>query len=74
MEPFPEPSSDEYDFVMYMRIDEIRLMYSHICYALETWPGSPARPPEEQEYLHMIKNRLFAMIADYSFSELDTES
>ena len=74
MEPFPEPSPDEYDFVMYMRIDEIRLMYSHICYALETWPGSPARPAEEQEYLHMLKNRLFAMIADYSFSELDTES
>ena len=34
---------------MNMGIDEVRLAYQHISFALETWPGSPARPPEEQE-------------------------
>ena len=73
MEPLPEPSPEEYDFTMYLCIEEIRTLYSHVCYAIETWPGSPRRPAEEQEYLLTLKNRLFAMIADYSFSELDLD-
>jgi|TARA_B100001939_G_scaffold91259_1_gene78227 hypothetical protein len=50
-------------------IDETRMLYSHICYALETWPGAPRRPVEEQEYLKYLKGKLFAMILDYQFSE-----
>jgi hypothetical protein len=73
MEHLPDPSEEEYDFTMFIRIEEIRILYSHVCYAIETWPGSPRRPAEEQEYLKSFKNRLFAMIADYSFSELDTD-
>tara|TARA_B100001142_G_C13888847_1_gene483064 strand:+ start:83 stop:298 length:216 start_codon:yes stop_codon:yes gene_type:complete len=69
MEHLPEPSPEEYDFQLYIGIDEIRMLYSHVCYAIETWPGSPRRPAEEQEYLKSLKTRLFAMIADYSFSE-----
>jgi hypothetical protein len=69
MEPFSEPSPEEYDFQVYVCIDEVRMLYSHVCYAIETWPGSPRRPAEEQEYLKSLKTRLFAMIADYSFSE-----
>ena len=56
-----------------MGIDEIRLLYDHICYSIETWPGSPRRPPEEQEYLHIMKNRLFAMIMEYNLEFLDTK-
>ena len=50
-------------------IDETRMLYSVICYALETWPGYPARPLEEQEYLMYMKGKIFAMILDYQFSE-----
>ena len=52
-----------------MGIDETRMLYSVICYALETWPGHPARPLEEQEYLMYMKGKIFAMILDYQFSE-----
>jgi len=45
------------------------MLYSVICYALETWPGYPARPLEEQEYLMYMKGKIFAMILDYQFSE-----
>ena len=69
MEPLPDPSSEEYDYTVYVRIDEVRALYSHICFAIETWPGSPRRPAEEPEYLKSLRTRLFAMIADYSFSE-----
>tara|TARA_B100000902_G_scaffold231412_1_gene219482 strand:+ start:1031 stop:1246 length:216 start_codon:yes stop_codon:yes gene_type:complete len=68
------PHEDEYDFIMYIKIDEIRMLYDHICYSIKMWPGSPARPVEEQEYLIQLKNRLFAMIADYSFSQLDIDN
>ena len=50
-----------------MGIDEVRVMYEIISYALETWPGSPRRPVEEQEYLSYMKKKLFAMISDYNF-------
>ena len=52
-----------------MGIDELRMFYSHICYAIETWPGSPARPPEEQEWLWSMKEKYFAMLMEYNFSE-----
>ena len=31
-----EPTPEEYDFTMYVRIEEIRMLYNHICYAIET--------------------------------------
>ena len=52
-----------------MGIDELRILYSHVCYAIETWPGSPARPAEEQEYLKHLKGKLFSMICEYQFTE-----
>lgn len=68
----PISNLDEGDWYcsMNMGIDEVRLMYRHVCYAIETWPGSPARPPEEQEWLLMMKSRLFAMMTEYAFTEL----
>ncbi len=65
------PEEGEYDFIMYIQIEEIRMLYDHICYSIQMWPGYPARPAEEQEYLVQLKNRLFAMLADYNFSNID---
>ena len=67
------PEGEDFDYQMFLNIEDVRLLYSHVCYAIETWPGAPRRPVEEQEYLHSLKNRLFAMLADYSFTELDTD-
>jgi hypothetical protein len=68
-----QSSPEEYDFLMYLNIDQVRLLYSHVCYSIEVWPGSPARPAVEQEYLHHLKTQLFAMLADHSFTELDID-
>ena len=67
------PEGEDFDYQMFLNIEDVRLLYSHVCYAIETWPGAPRRPVEEQEYLLHFKNQLFAMIADYSFSQLDTD-
>ena len=50
---------------MNIGIEELRVFYDHICYAYESWPGYPKRPVEEQEYLRILKSRLFAMIMQY---------
>ena len=67
------PEGEDFDYQMFLNIEDVRLLYSHVCYAIETWPGAPRTPVEEQEYLQHFKNQLFAMIADYSFSQLDTD-
>jgi len=64
---------EDYDFELCLTVQDVRMLYNHICYGIETWPGSPRRPPEEQEYLKYMKHQLFAMLADYSFTELDTD-
>ena len=33
-------------------------MYTAICDAIQHWPGSPARPAQEQEDLKQLKNIL----------------
>jgi hypothetical protein len=55
-------------------IDEIRMMYNHICYAIESWPGSPKRPVDEQEFLWEMREKYFAMLMEYNYSENDSAS
>ena len=55
---------------MTLGIDEVRCLYDHYDYSIKMWPGSPARPAEEQVLLDIMKKRMFAMIAEYNFSEM----
>ena len=54
-----------------MGIHDVRSLYSTLCFALEMWPGSPRRPVEEQEYLIHMKQQLFAMLAEYTFTHIE---
>ena len=36
-------------------IEEIKMLHSHLDYAIKMWPGAPARPAEEQEFLQFMK-------------------
>jgi len=47
--------------------DEVKTLYYAVCEAIRVWPGSPARPAEEQEQLHALKSGLFTMILEMSF-------
>ena len=60
------PLDEEWMMQITMGIDELRLLYDHVCYSIEVWPGAPRRPYEEQEYLKFLKARLFAMIMEYN--------
>jgi hypothetical protein len=54
-----------------MGIDALRMLYSHLDYSIRMWPGSPARPAEEQLFLDSLKKQTFAMICEYNLSEID---
>tara|TARA_B100000900_G_C20531028_1_gene696336 strand:- start:593 stop:820 length:228 start_codon:yes stop_codon:yes gene_type:complete len=72
-----QDTNQEYDDDWYcefrMGIHDVKNLYSTVCFALETWPGSPRRPVEEQEYLIQMKQQLFAMLAEYTFTHIEVQ-
>ena len=53
-----------------MRIEEVRMLYNIVCSHIEMFPGPYVRPAEELEYLKYLRNRLFAMMSDYNYTEM----
>ena len=56
---------DEFWVDWSMHIGEVKMFHDHLCYAIETWPGSPRRPVEEQEFLKFMRSKTFAMLMEY---------
>jgi len=50
-----------------MDYEDVKRLYSLLLYTEQMWPGAPARPYEEQEFIKHMKNVMFSMIADYTF-------
>ena len=48
-------------------VEGARTLYQAVSDALETWPGSPARPPEEQENYMQMKLFLFSIICEANY-------
>jgi hypothetical protein len=44
----------------------LRILYDATCDAIEYWPGSPARPAEQQVEYHQMKTFLFSMLCESS--------
>ena len=72
-EPIEGYENDEWLCAMTMNIHQLRALYDTICYSIQMWPGAPARPAEEQEFLLVMKERLFTMIMEHNFEMLDFE-
>ena len=48
------------------------MLYNIVCSHIEMFPGPPVRPIEELEYLKYLRNRLFAMMSDYNYTEMQS--
>ena len=48
------------------------MFYDHLCYAIETWPGAPRRPAEEQEMLIQLKMQAFASLLENNYENYGT--
>ncbi len=59
-----------YDYQVQLRIEDIRLLHHCVQKRIETWEGSPARNPTEQEHLWFLRDSLYRMILEYKFENL----
>ena len=69
MRTLPQMNDDIAGFEIRMSDAEIKTLYYAVSEAIRLWPGSPARPAEEQEQLRYIKEQLFRMILHMSFEQ-----
>ena len=51
---------------MEMSIEDCQVLYQAVCDALQYWPGSPARPKEQQEKFRHMKFFLFSIMCEAS--------
>jgi hypothetical protein len=59
-------------FDIEMSDQDVKTTYYAICEAIRLWPGSPARPAEEQEHLKDLRDNFFRMILEMSFDSPGT--
>jgi hypothetical protein len=62
---------DDWRAVFELDINAVRMMRDHLNYAIKMWPGAPARPFEEQEFLLRIRDQMASMAMDYSFHHME---
>jgi len=60
---------DVMGFMVELTDDEIRTLNYAVNEAIRVWPGSPARPAEEQEMLQSLRDTFFRMILEMSFDQ-----
>lgn len=53
--------SDQMGFMVELTDEEVSLLLYAVKEAIRVWPGSPARPAEEQEHLWSMRDDLFRM-------------
>ena len=58
-----------YDYSVDLRIEDIRTLHYCVQEAIRTWPGSPARPHDEQEHMWYLRDNLYRMMLDYMFDK-----
>ena len=57
------------DFDLRLTPEGVRTLYYAVDQAIKMWPGSPARPQEEQEILYGLKMAIFAMTMELVIEE-----
>ena len=62
-----EMNDDLMGFMVELTDDEVRTLLYAVQEAIRVWPGSPARPREEQEQLQALKSSLFTMTLEMQF-------
>ena len=58
-------------FMVELTDDEVRTLLYAVQEAIRVWPGSPARPAEEQEALRSLRDSLFTMTLEMQFDQRD---
>ena len=67
------PEEFEWESTIHLKIEAVYALRSVLKYALETWPGSPARPVEEQEFLFTMIELTNRLAFEHSFVSLEQD-
>ena len=62
-----EEDYTELGFMVELTDEEVRTLLHAVNEAIRVWPGSPARPVEEQERLRDLKDALFRMTLEMNW-------
>ena len=61
---------EEPDYTVGLTIQDVRLLHHCAMKRIETWEGSPARHPMEQEHLWYLRDSLQRIMLEYKFTEM----
>jgi hypothetical protein len=61
----------EFEGHLHLDIHAARALRDLLSYFIEKWPGSPARPAEEQEFARMLLSTVNQIILEHNFNFLE---
>ena len=64
---------EEFQGSIHMDIKAALALRDLLTYFIQVWPGSPARPVEEQEFAHGLLKTVNQIILEHSFTYLDVK-
>ena len=66
--------SPEWEGQLHLTIEAVRDLHDLLDYFMKMWPGSPARPPEEQEFARNLLQCMKRLQLEHSFDCLEKKS
>ena len=63
----------EWEGSLHLPIHAVHQLREMVRYCIQTWPGSPARPAEEQEFAQVLLLSLNQMALEHSFEFIHQE-
>jgi len=62
---------DEWESMLHLNIQSVNSLKELLTYFLQVWPGSPARPAEEQEFARTLLECMNRLKLEHSFDCLE---
>ena len=66
--------SPEWEGQLHLSIQAVRDLHEVLDYFMKMWPGSPARPAEEQEFVRELLQCMKRLQLEHSFDCLEKKS
>ena len=64
----------EWESQLHLNIKAVNALSELLSYFIQVWPGSPARPPEEQEFAQTLLECMNRLKLEHSFDCLDVKN
>ena len=69
-----DDSNLEWESQLHLNIKAVNSLAELLSYFIKMWPGSPARPPEEQEFAQTLLECMNRLKLEHSFDCLEVKN